>query len=56
LVAGPRRTEPSVIANLLPWQGQLIVPFWTLLTRQPAWVQTARKHLKSPAVGWVTTT
>src|SRR5262249_27293221 len=34
-VAGPLATEPSSL-NRLPWQGQLIVPPWTLVTAQPA--------------------
>ena len=53
---GRRATEPSVMLNLLPWQGQLMVPSATLLTVQPWWVQIAEKALKSPASGWVTTT
>ena len=44
------------MANLLPWQGQSIVPAATLLTVQPWWVQTAENALKVPACGWVTTT
>src|ERR1700761_3969213 len=54
--AGPVTTEPSVILNLLPWQGQLIVPSATWLHRHPTWVQTALKALNSPLAGWVTTT
>src|SRR3954469_24132224 len=54
-LAGPFATEPSATLNLLPWHGQLIVPPDTSPTTQPAWVQTAVKHLKLPAVGWVTT-
>src|SRR6185312_5358416 len=46
----------SVILNLLPWQGQLIVPSATWLHRHPTWVQTALKALNSPLAGWVTTT
>lgn len=42
--------------NLLPWQGQLMVPSATVFTMQPWWVQTAEKALNSPAWGWVTTT
>lgn len=34
-VAGPCTTEPSVMVNLLPWQGQLMVPPLTLSTTQP---------------------
>src|ERR1700757_2189628 len=56
LVAGPCTTEPSSILNLLPWQGQLIVPFETLLTMQPWWVHIAVKALNDPGCGWVTTT
>lgn len=33
--AGPAVTEPSVMANLLPWHGQLIVPSDTVVTAQP---------------------
>ncbi|GGW05036.1 hypothetical protein GCM10010230_43780 [Streptomyces narbonensis] len=33
-----------------------MVPFATLFTRQPWWVQTAEKALNSPAAGCVTTT
>src|ERR1700744_1990098 len=54
--AGPATTEPSVILNLLPWQGQSIVPSATWLHRHPTWVQTALKALNSPLAGWVTTT
>lgn len=35
LVAGPWTTEPSVMLYLLPWQGQLMVPFRTVWTMQP---------------------
>jgi hypothetical protein len=55
-VAGPATTEPSVILNLAPWQGQLIVPSATWLQMHPTWVQTALKALYSPLTGWVTTT
>ncbi len=34
-LAGPAVTEPSSILNLLPWQGQSIVPFATLATEHP---------------------
>ncbi len=34
-VAGPLATLPSLMLNLLPWQGQLIVPSATWLTAQP---------------------
>src|SRR5436305_2218902 len=54
--AGPAATPPVVTLNLEPWQGQLMVPWPTLLTRHCMWVQTALKAWKSPAVGWVTTT
>jgi hypothetical protein len=33
-----------------------MVPFWTLSTLQPWCVQIALNALKSPALGWVTTT
>ena len=32
-----------------------MVPFATLATVRPLWVQTALKALDSPALGWVTT-
>ena len=35
LGAGPLTTEPSLMLYLLPWHGQLMVPFETLLTIQP---------------------
>src|SRR5580692_2582361 len=54
--AGPATTAPSVILNLEPWQGQSMVPSATWLHRHPTWVQTALKALKTPLVGWVTTT
>ncbi len=44
------------MANLLPWQGQSIVPLATLLTVQPWWVQIAEKAANVPGTGWVTTT
>src|SRR5580692_12503843 len=55
LVAGPWTTEPSVMANLLPWQGQLMVPFETLLTMQPSCVQIAVNALNDPDCGCVIT-
>src|ERR1700677_3718540 len=55
LVAGPWTTAPSVMANLLPWQGQLMVPFETLLTMQPSWVQIAVNALNDPDCGCVIT-
>jgi hypothetical protein len=55
LVAGPWTTEPSVMLNLLPWQGQLIVPFETLLTKQPSCVQIALNALNDPDCGCVIT-
>ena len=55
LGAGPATTEPSVIANSLPWHGQLIVPFSTVDTAQPWWVQIAENALNVPALGWVIT-
>ena len=55
LVAGPWTTEPSVMLNLLPWQGQLMVPFETLLTKQPACVQIAVNASKNPDCGCVIT-
>src|SRR5690242_6356564 len=42
--------------NLLPWQVQSISSPLISATTQPWWVQTALKALKSPSVGWVTTT
>jgi len=54
-VAGPRTTEPSAMLNLLPWQGQLIVPFETLLTKQPSCVQIALNALNDPGCGCVIT-
>src|SRR6476661_8223507 len=42
--------------NWLPWHGQMISPPCTWVTRQPWWVQIAVNALKSPLVGWVTTT
>src|ERR1035438_9065270 len=56
LGAGPATTEPSFTLNWLPWQGQSIVPLATWSTVHPMWVQIALNPLKSPAVGWVTTT
>src|SRR5580700_9991262 len=41
--------------NLLPWQGQLMVPFETLLTKQPACVQIAVNALNDPDCGCVIT-
>src|ERR1700691_5132989 len=55
LVAGPWTTAPSVMGNLLPWQGQLMVPFETLLTMQPSWVQIAVNALNDPDCGCVIT-
>src|SRR5689334_98251 len=55
LGAGPATTEPSVIANSLPWHGQLIVPFSTVDTAHPWWVQIAENALNVPALGWVIT-
>jgi hypothetical protein len=54
--AGPPATDPSAMWNLLPWHGQLMVPPETLLTVQPACVQTAVNALNVPVLGWVTTT
>ena len=54
-MAGPRTTEPSAMLNLLPWQGQLIVPFETLLTKQPSCVQIALNALNDPGCGCVIT-
>ena len=54
--AGPLCTLPSVMENVLPWQGQTITPPCTPDTVQPWWVQIAENALNSPAVGWVTTT
>src|SRR5687768_6397154 len=53
--AGPPDTEPSATLNLLPWQLQLMVPFLTSLTVQPACVQIAEKALMVPACGCVST-
>ena len=55
LVAGPWTTEPSVMLNLLPWQGQLMVPPETLATMQPWCVHTAVNALNEPDCGWVIT-
>ena len=41
--------------TVLPWHGHGISPSELDSTRQPWWVQTAEKALKSPSVGWVTT-
>src|ERR1700749_3108021 len=54
--AGPATTAPLLILNLEPWQGQSMVPSATWLHRHPTWVQIALKALKTPLVGWVTTT
>src|SRR5690349_3338932 len=54
-VAGPLTTEPLVMLNLLPWQGQLIVPPVTLSTRQPRCVHTALNAANVPDLGCVTT-
>jgi hypothetical protein len=54
--AGPRTTEPSVIENWLPWQGQLIVPLLTSPTVHCSCVHTALNPLYVPMLGWVTTT
>ncbi len=48
--------EPSLIEKWLLWHGQTISPPSTLDTVQPWCVQTAVNALKSPLVGWVTTT
>src|SRR5215212_5850148 len=53
--AGPAVGAPSPTANLLPWQGQLMVPPATSLTLHPWWVQVALKPLNVPATGCVTT-
>src|SRR3954465_3765297 len=53
--AGPSLTEPSVTENLLPWQGQLMVPSAISLTVQPACGQITPNALNSPFLGWVTT-
>ena len=54
-MAGPCTTEPSLMLNLLPWQGQLMVPFETLLTKQPSCVQIALNALNDPDCGCVIT-
>src|SRR5215468_2826328 len=56
LGAGPPTTEPSLMLNWLPWQGQSIVPSLIWLTMHPMCVQTALNALKSPETGCVTTT
>lgn len=43
------------MANLLPWQGQLIVPLRTSATGQPWWVHTALNARKTFFLGRVTT-
>ena len=48
-------TEPSLMLNLLPWHGQLMVPPETVLTMQPWCVHTAVNALNEPASGCVTT-
>ena len=48
LGAGPWTTEPSLMLYLLPWHGQLMVPFETLLTMQPWCVQIAVNALNDP--------
>jgi hypothetical protein len=53
--AGPLTTDPSVMLNLLPWHGQLIVPPDTVPTMHPAWVHTALNPWNSPDFGWVIT-
>ena len=55
-VAGPLTTEPSSREKALPWQLQGISPSLDALTEHPWWVQVALNALKSPSVGWVTTT
>src|SRR4051812_12767081 len=55
LVAGPVVGSPVSMENLLPWHGQVITPPSTLLTSQPACVQTLLNALNVPAVGWVMT-
>ena len=55
LVAGPLTTEPSLMLNLLPWHGQLMVPPETVLTMQPWCVHTAVNALNDPACGCVIT-
>ena len=55
-VAGPDIGEPSSRENWLTWHGQGISPSLLDSTVQPWWVQTAENALKSPSVGWVTTT
>ena len=46
---GLRPPSASAMRNLLPWQGQSMVPSATLATVQPWWVQMAEKALNSPA-------
>src|SRR5262245_38838066 len=53
--AGPCTIDPSAALNLLPWQGQLIVPPLTSATVHPWWVHIALNALNSPDLGWVTT-
>lgn len=37
--------DPVLMSNWLWWQGQMISPFWTLVTAQPWWVQVALNAL-----------
>src|SRR3954452_23140410 len=55
LGAGPSVTEPLATENLLPWQGQLMVPPAISLTVQPACGQMTPNALNSPFLGCVTT-
>jgi hypothetical protein len=56
LGAGPATTAPVLIENLLPWQGQSMVPPLTASHRHPTCVQMALNALYCPFAGWVTTT
>ena len=55
-VAGPFATEPSATLNLLPWHGQLMVPFETVVTEHPMCGHVVSNALNEPAAGWVMTT
>src|SRR6185436_21172259 len=54
LSAGPCTTAPSRL-NLLPWQGQSMVPFSTVDTSHPLCGHTVENPLNTPAVGCVIT-
>ena len=54
-VAGPPVTSPVLASNCDPWHGQMIVPFVTSETAQPACGQVEENAVKDPSVGWATT-